>query len=105
MFAAGYEFRTAEGYEETVGEIERTVGLERVALWHLNDALRELGSRVDRHTHLGRGHIGREGFRRLVTDPRFAAHAMILETPKEDDAGRAMDPVNLRLLRRLAGQE
>jgi deoxyribonuclease-4 len=102
MFAAGYEFRTAEGYDETLRELDRTVGLARVAVWHLNDAVRERGSRVDRHTHLGRGQIGREGFCRLVTDPRWADSPMILETPKEDAAGRAMDPVNLRLLRRWA---
>ena len=102
LFAAGYDLRSAEGYEATVAEIDRTVGLERLRLWHLNDCLKERGSGVDRHTHIGRGRIGREGFRRLVTDPRFADHPMILETPKEDDAGRAMDPVNLRTLRRLA---
>ncbi|MBN2581882.1 MAG: deoxyribonuclease IV, partial [Planctomycetes bacterium] len=94
---------TAEGYEAMVAAIEGTVGLQRLKVWHLNDALRDRGSRVDRHTHIGRGHIGREGFRRLVTDPRFADVPMILETPKEDARGRAMDPVNLRLLRRLTG--
>jgi deoxyribonuclease-4 len=101
LFAAGYDLRTAEGYEATVREIDRTVGLARLRLWHLNDCLRECGSGVDRHTHIGRGRIGRAGFRRLVTDLRFADCPMILETPKEDDAGRAMDPVNLRTLRRL----
>jgi deoxyribonuclease-4 len=104
MFAAGYEFRTDRGYAETIRAIDRTVGLRRLRLWHLNDCLKPLGSQVDRHTHIGRGQIGREGFRRLVTDRRFADHPMILETPKEDDAGRAMDPTNLRTLRRLAGQ-
>lgn len=102
MFAAGYDLASAEGYKRAIAEIDRTVGLARLAVWHVNDCLRECGSRVDRHTHIGRGRIGREGFRRLATDPRFAAHPMILETPKEDDAGREMDPVNLRLLRRLA---
>ena len=103
MFAAGYDFRTPRAYEATVRQIDRTVGLDRLAVWHLNDCLKELGGRVDRHAHIGRGRIGREGFRRLVTDRRFADHPMILETPKEDAKGRAMDPVNLRLLRRLAG--
>jgi len=102
MFAAGYDFRTAKAYQETIAEIDRTVGLKRLRLWHLNDALRDLGSRVDRHTHIGRGKIGRQGFRHLVTDPRFADCPMILETPKEDANGREMDPTNLRLLRRLA---
>jgi deoxyribonuclease-4 len=102
MFAAGYDLATADGYAATVEAMERTVGLGRVKVWHLNDALRECGSRVDRHAHIGRGRIGREGFRRMVTDPRWGNVPMILETPKEDAAGRAMDPVNLRLLRRLA---
>ena len=96
--------RTAEGYEETIREIDRLAGLARLEVWHLNDALRERSSRVDRHAHIGRGKIGREGFRRLVTDPRFAEHPMIIETPKYDARDREMDPVNLRLLRRLVGQ-
>ncbi len=105
MFAAGYDLATADGYAATVEAIERTVGLARVKLWHLNDALRECGSRVDRHTHIGRGRIGREGFRRLIADARWADVPMILETPKEDARGRPMDPVNLRLLRRLAATD
>jgi len=103
MFAAGYDFRTSGAYEATLREMDRTVGLDRLAVWHLNDCVKPLGCRVDRHAHIGRGRIGRDGFRLLVTDRRFANHPMILETPKEDDAGREMDPVNLRLLRRLAG--
>jgi deoxyribonuclease-4 len=103
LFAAGYDLRTPEAYQTTIAEIDRLIGLARLHVWHLNDSLRELGSRVDRHTHIGRGAIGRQGFRLLVTDPRFTAHAMILETPKENDAGRPMDPTNLRLLRSLAG--
>lgn len=102
MFAAGYDFRNKVGYEATLSEIDRTVGLERLAVWHLNDCLKPLGCRVDRHAHIGRGEIGREAFRLLVSDSRFADLPMILETPKADDAGRQMDPVNLRLLRRLA---
>jgi deoxyribonuclease IV len=101
LFAAGYDLRSLDGYEATIREIDRTVGLERLKVWHLNDSLKDLGCRVDRHTHIGRGKIGREAFRRLVNDPRFADCAMILETPKQDDDGREMDPVNLRLLRRL----
>lgn len=101
MFAAGYDLRGEAGYEATMRQIERTVGLERVRLWHLNDCLKPLGSRVDRHTHIGDGEIGREGFRRLVNDPRWAQVAMVLETPKEDAEGKAMDPVNLRRVRRM----
>jgi deoxyribonuclease-4 len=104
LFAAGYDLRTPDSYAATIAEIDARIGLARLHVWHLNDSLRELASRVDRHAHIGRGEIGLEGFRLLVTDPRFAAHPMILETPKENAAGRQMDPVNLRLLRRLAGK-
>jgi deoxyribonuclease-4 len=102
MFAAGYDLRSQRAYRATIRRIDRTVGLERLAVWHLNDCLGEVGCRVDRHTHIGRGRIGREAFRRLVADRRFADCPMIIETPKADDDGREMDPVNLRLLRRLA---
>ncbi len=105
LFAAGYDLRTPEAYQSTIAEIDRRIGLDRLHVWHLNDSLRELAGRIDRHTHIGCGAIGIEGFRLLVNDPRFAAHPMILETPKENDAGRPMDPVNLRLLRRLAGKK
>jgi len=104
LFAAGYDLRTPVAYQATIAEIDRRIGLARLHVWHLNDSLRPLASRIDRHEHIGRGEIGEEGFRLLVADPRFAAHPMILETPKENDAGRPMDPVNLRLLRRLAGE-
>jgi deoxyribonuclease-4 len=102
MFAAGYDLHSPRGYEATLAEFDRVIGLEHLRLWHLNDSLRELGSRVDRHEHIGRGKIGRAGFRRLVTDPRFAAHPMILETPKHNARGQEMDPRNLAVLRRLA---
>jgi deoxyribonuclease-4 len=101
LFAAGYDLRTAAAYDNTMREVETIVGLDRVKAFHLNDCQKDLGCRVDRHEHIGRGFIGREGFRRLVRDPRFAEHPMILETPKGDD-GYSMDIVNLRLLRRLA---
>jgi deoxyribonuclease-4 len=104
LFAAGYDLRTPDAYAAAIAEIDARIGLARLHVWHLNDSLRELASRVDRHAHIGRGAIGVEGFRLLVTDPRFADYPMILETPKENDAGRLMDPVNLRLLRRLAGK-
>jgi deoxyribonuclease-4 len=100
LFAAGYDLRTARAYEETMRALERVIGVRRVKAFHLNDCKKELGSRRDRHEHIGRGFIGREGFRLLVTDPRFKGVPMVLETPKGDD-GISMDRVNLRLLRRL----
>jgi deoxyribonuclease IV len=97
VFAAGYELRDAAGYEETMAAFDRLIGLERLRLIHANDSLRERGSRVDRHQHIGQGEIGPEGFRLLVNDPRLAAVPIVLETPKAGD----MDPVNLATLRGL----
>jgi deoxyribonuclease IV len=99
IFAAGYDIRDPETYARTTGEFDRVVGLHRIKLIHANDSKKELGSRVDRHDHIGRGHIGTEGFRLLLTDPRLADVPVVLETPKEGD----MDPVNLAALRAAAG--
>jgi len=99
LFAAGYDLRTQEAYETTMAEWEAVIGLSRIRLIHANDSKRELGSRVDRHEAIGQGHIGPEGFRLLLTDPRLAGVPVILETPKEGD----MDPVNLAALRKAAG--
>ncbi|MEE4241928.1 MAG: deoxyribonuclease IV [Desulfopila sp.] len=85
IFAAGYDIRSAEAYRRTMAQFDRAVGLEKIELFHINDSRKELNSRVDRHAHIGEGYIGCEGFGHLVNDARFAAHAMILETPKEKD--------------------
>ena len=84
-FAAGYELRTAEGYEAMMAVIDRELGLATVKCWHFNDSKGAFASNVDRHEHIGAGAIGVEGFRRLINDPRWAGIAMLLETPKEDD--------------------
>ncbi|NWG18914.1 MAG: deoxyribonuclease IV [Chloroflexi bacterium] len=99
IFAAGYDIRSAEAYAVTMAELERIIGLERVKAFHLNDSQKDLGSRVDRHAHIGEGRIGIEGFRALVNDPRFAGLPMVLETPKEEDL--ADDVRNLATLRSL----
>ncbi|HWE39667.1 MAG TPA: deoxyribonuclease IV [Isosphaeraceae bacterium] len=101
LFAAGYPLEPAEQYNETIAAIERAVGPGRVRVWHLNDSLRERGSRVDRHAGIGRGRMGLEPFRLLVNDPRFAATPMVLETPKGTEAGEDLDAIHLRTLRRL----
>ncbi len=98
-FAAGYDIRTPATYHRTFAEFDRLLGLDRLRLFHLNDSLNGLGSRVDRHTHIGQGEIGLEAFRFLMNDPRFASRPMILETPKGDDL--AEDIENLTLLRSL----
>ena len=98
LFAAGYDLRSDEGYGEAMDDLERHVGLEKLCAIHLNDSKRELGSRVDRHEHIGKGHLGVGAFRRLLNDRRCRGIPMFLETPKEGD----MDRKNLATLRRLA---
>jgi deoxyribonuclease-4 len=97
LFAAGYDLRTPRAYERTMRAIEETVGLKRVKAFHLNDSKAPLGSRVDRHEHIGMGGLRGTAFRRLVNDPRWATIFGVLETPK---AG-GMDRRNLDLLRRM----
>lgn len=98
-FAAGYDIRTKEGYERTFGEFDEIVGLKLIAAFHLNDSKKEFHSRVDRHEHIGKGHIGIEGFRHLMNDRRFWEIPMCLETPKGPDLKE--DVENLNLLRSL----
>ncbi|MGD9721201.1 MAG: deoxyribonuclease IV, partial [Pirellulales bacterium] len=101
LLAAGYPLAARADYEATIEEIARTVGLRRVKAFHLNDSKKPLGSRVDRHAHIGQGALGLEPFRHLLNDPRFARTPMYLETPKETIDGEEMDSVNLRVLRGL----
>jgi len=103
VFAAGYELRTDEGFAETMAALERTVGIDRVEAIHVNDSKKEKGSRVDRHEHIGKGHIGAAGFRRLLAEPRLRAVPKYLETAKDPDL--AWDRKNLAVLRRLAGEK
>jgi deoxyribonuclease-4 len=98
-FAAGYDIRTRDGYERTFGEFDETIGLELLAAFHLNDSKKEFHSRVDRHEHIGKGHIGVEGFRLLLNDQRFWGFPMCLETPKGPDLKEDIE--NLTLLRSL----
>jgi deoxyribonuclease-4 len=97
-FAAGYDISTEDGYAATFDEFRKVVGLRALKLFHVNDSVKKLGSRVDRHAGIGLGEIGDAAFRRLVTDARFRTRPMVLETPKDDD-GTPMDEVNLKKLR------
>ena len=103
VFAAGYELRTPEGYEATMEAFDQTVGLERLKALHLNDSKGDLGSRKDRHEHIGQGHIGLEGFRNVLNDPRLTGLPGLLETPKSDDLHE--DRENLAVLRSLVERE
>ena len=99
LFAAGYDISTPEGYHKVISDFDRIVGLNSVACLHVNDSKKGLGSRVDRHEQIGKGHIGIGAFRLLMNDKRFRDVPKIIETPK----GKEMeeDRVNLALLRRL----
>lgn len=83
IFAAGYDITTPEAYTRTFADFDERIGIRRISFFHLNDCKKELGSRVDRHTHIGEGYIGERGFANLLNDPRFADHSMTLETPKD----------------------
>ena len=98
-FAAGYELRTPEGYEATWTQFDETLGFDRLKAVHLNDSKKELGSRVDRHDHIGKGLLGLEPFRLLLNDPRLCGLPMTLETDKGPDL--AEDKENLAVLRSL----
>ncbi len=84
IFAAGYDIRTAEGYESTMAEFHRLVGLDRLKVIHCNDSKKAFASRVDRHEHLGLGEIGPTAFECLVNDPRFFNTPIIVETPEAE---------------------
>jgi deoxyribonuclease IV len=94
--AAGYEFRDARSYRETFAEFDRIVGIPRIRAFHLNDSKGGLGSRLDRHEHIGRGEVGLEAFRLILADRRFRGVPMVLETPKGEDL--AEDRRNLAVL-------
>lgn len=99
IFAAGYDICTEESYKKTMAEFDKAVGIDKICFFHLNDSKNDLGSRVDRHDHIGEGYLGKDGFRHLLNDPAFANHSMTLETPKEKDLEE--DRVNLAILRSL----
>ena len=85
LYAAGYNVKTSEGYQETMAQVEKLFGSQRVLGLHLNDSKVPLGKRVDRHEHLGVGEIGLDCFKWIVQDPRWASTPKVLETPKSED--------------------
>lgn len=105
LLAAGYPLGTDAEFESTIKQLDATIGIARVRAFHLNDSKKDLGSRVDRHEHIGEGKVGLEPFRRILNDPRFKHLPMYLETKKEQRDGEEMDAVNLRTLRGLIVDE
>lgn len=101
-FAAGWDIRTKEGLEGALADIDRTVGLVRVGVVHVNDSKVPVGSRVDRHEHIGKGKIGMEAFGRILNHPLLAACAFILETPIDKPGD---DKRNVAALWRLTGRK
>lgn len=99
IFAAGYDFRTTEGYAEVMRHFDDIIGLDRLTAIHLNDSKNPLGSKKDRHEHIGEGEIGLEAFRHLVNDSRLDGIPALLETDKGDN--NEEDGRNLATLRGL----
>jgi deoxyribonuclease IV len=106
LIASGYDLCSEAGYASTFIQFGRLVGFERLKAFHMNDSKKPLGSRVDRHEHIGRGHLGLEPFRRIVNDPRFRDLPMLLETPKGEGKATGpivVDPLDERNLNTLRG--
>ncbi|MCX7721940.1 MAG: deoxyribonuclease IV [Verrucomicrobiae bacterium] len=99
LFAAGYDIRTPAGWDRIIDQLDAMIGLDRVVAVHLNDSKAGLGSRIDRHEHIGKGAIGERAFEHIVNDPRFKDHPGCIETPKSEDLRE--DRRNLRVLRSL----
>jgi deoxyribonuclease-4 len=98
LLASGFEIRTAEALQKTVLQADKTLGLEHVKVIHTNDSKAPLGSRVDRHAHIGEGHIGAEGFRLILSHPRLRRKPFILETPIDNPGD---DRRNIEMLKSL----
>jgi len=96
IFAAGYDFTTKKSLNSMLTEFNEIIGLEKLKLIHVNDSKKECGSRIDRHEHIGKGHIGTKGFSLALNDPKIRAVPMILETPKFND--EEADRMNLKKL-------
>ncbi len=97
-YGAGYDLSTRKGLNTALKKLDRFVGLERLLLTHLNDTKVGLGSKKDRHWHIGRGNIGLRGFRNIVNDPRLSHLPGIMETPRKNDE---MDRKNMSVIRSL----
>jgi deoxyribonuclease IV len=99
LYAAGYDISTASGYQKVFREFDKMIGLKRVKAIHLNDSRKPLGSRVDRHEHIGKGTLGLEAFRLVMNDRKFSEVPKILETKKDKEMSE--DRMNLKVLRGL----
>jgi deoxyribonuclease-4 len=99
IFAAGYDIKNHKNYLKVIKEFDNIIGLKRLKCIHMNDSKKDLGTRVDRHEHIGKGFIGKEGFRNIMNDKRLENIPKILETPKGKEL--LEDLKNLKALRSL----
>lgn len=99
VFAAGYDLREKNSYNKTISDFDRIIGIEKIKVIHLNDSLKGLGSRIDRHAHIGKGKIGLTAFELIMNDRTFSNVPKILETPKGKDM--LEDINNLKILKKL----
>jgi deoxyribonuclease-4 len=99
FFEAGYDIRTAKGWDAAIQEVDSLIGIKQILAFHLNDSKTDFASRVDRHAGIGQGKIGKEAFRHIVNDTRFKNLPGCLETPKSQDLHE--DVENLAVLRSL----
>jgi deoxyribonuclease-4 len=101
VFAAGYDFTTAAGMKSMINDFDRSIGLDRLKLIHLNDSKHEAGSNKDRHEHIGKGKIGIDGIERFLKEPAFDEIPIILETPKDGDDKYLSDRQNLKKVKKI----
>lgn len=99
-FEAGFDDKTKEGLEQTLRHIDSVVGLDKIRVVHLNDSKSDMGSHYDRHWHIGKGKIGRDGIKRIINHPKLRDRAFILETPKDSEKADKMNLAAVRKLRK-----
>ncbi len=97
IFAAGYNIRDAKEYKKVIKEFDDIIGLDRLQCIHMNDSKKDLGSRVDRHEHIGKGFIGEEGFTNIMNDKKIEKVPKVLETPKEKDQKEDLENIKVLL--------
>ena len=102
VFAAGYDFRTKKGYERVIEAFDKIIGLHRLKVMHINDSVKDLGGRVDRHADIGKGKIGKAGFWAILHEPKLKKVNIIIETPENDDGN---DIKNIKTLKKLRDQK
>lgn len=100
VYVSGYDISSAKGLDSTLKDFDRIIGLKRLKAVHLNDAKGRCGSKLDRHEHIGKGNIGKDGIRRIITHSKLSGLSFVMETPKDKPTD---DMMNIRMVRRLAG--